>query len=156
MCRDNDDDSERRRCLALWVCWSIFAVRAIGQAEVLILQPRWLPAFAAWESGFVPYALLLPVQICLLALMAATVADHRRGSGTLWPKTVLTRRRLERFACAYAFVMVVRLLVTAAIPPHTLLDRGLIPIVAHWDLALFLALCARAPGTCATPAPATR
>jgi hypothetical protein len=54
-----------------------------------------------------------------------------------------TRRRLTAFAAAYAALMLLRLVVTAALPPHSLVDRGLIPILAHWDLAGFIALLAR-------------
>jgi hypothetical protein len=52
---------------------------------------------------------------------------------------------LNVFAAAYASTMLLRLALTAAIPPHSILDRGLIPILAHWDLAGFVALLARAP-----------
>lgn len=55
------------------------------------------------------------------------------------------QERHRRLALLYASVMLVRLLVTAAIPPHSVIDRGLIPILAHWDLAGFIALVARTP-----------
>jgi hypothetical protein len=41
--------------------------------------------------------------------------------------------------------MLVRLVITAVLPPHSVIDRGLIPILAHWDLAGFIALLARTP-----------
>jgi hypothetical protein len=40
----------------------------------------------------------------------------------------------------YFAVMLLRLGITAAIPPHSLANRGLIPVIAHWDLAAFLYL----------------
>lgn len=101
---------ERRRCAALWLCLAIFVARVVGQIEVLLLGPRWLPPFSAW-----------------------------------WVTHARTRRHLTAFAAAYAGLMLLRLVITAALPPHSLIERGLIPIVVHWDLAGFIALLARTP-----------
>ena len=136
---------ERRRCGALWLCLAIFAARVVGQIEVLLLAPRWLPPFSAWESGWVPYPALLPLQILLIGWMAAIASDHTRGSGSMWVSQPRTRMRLKGFAAAYAGLMLLRLAVTAALPPHSLIDRGLIPVLAHWDLAGFIALLAGTP-----------
>ena len=63
----------------------------------------------------------------------------------MWVTHNRTRRRLTAFATVYAGLMLLRLVVTAALPPHSLIDRGLIPILAHWDLAGFIALLSRTP-----------
>jgi hypothetical protein len=139
------DLEERSRRLALWVCLGIFLVRVVGQIEVLLLAPPWLPPFSAWESGLIPYSVLLPLQILVVAWMGAIVSDHRRGSGPMWVESFPVRHRLNAFALIYASIMLVRLIVTAALPPHSVIDRGLIPILAHWDLAAFIALLSRAP-----------
>ena len=139
------DVMERWRRLALWLCIVIFLVRVIGQIEVLLLGPPWLPTFSAWESGLVPYPLLLPLQILMVGCMAAIVSDHNRGSGPMWVESSRVRKRLNVFSLLYASVMLVRLVITAALPPHSVIDRGLIPILAHWDLAGFIALLARTP-----------
>ena len=55
-----------------------------------------------------------------------------------------TSRVLGLWLCLAVFFA--RLLVTLAYPPHTLLDRGLIPIVADWSLAVFVYLVAATPG----------
>jgi len=136
---------EHRRRRALWLCLAVFVVRVFGQIEVLLLAPPWLPKFSAWESGLIPYAVLLPLQILLIGWMAVIASDHSRGSGPMWVESSLVRKRLKAFAVVYASVMLLRLVVTAALPPHTLIARGLIPIVAHWDLAGFVALLARTP-----------
>jgi hypothetical protein len=52
---------------------------------------------------------------------------------------------LHALAAIYAVSMLLRLLVTLAYPPHTLLDRGLIPVVAHWAIAGFVYLAAATP-----------
>ena len=127
---------------ALWLSLSLFVVRVVGQIEVVLLSPSWLPPFRAWESGLIPYTLLLPVQILLIALMAIIAADHWRCTGHFWVTRQSTRRRLKLIAAVYFAVMLLRLIVTTAIPPHTLLERGLIPVIAHWDLAAFIYLTA--------------
>jgi hypothetical protein len=67
----------------------------------------------------------------------------------MWVTDSRLRSRLTAFAVLYASVMFVRLVVTAALPPHSVADRGLIPILAHWDLAGFIALLARTPPSAA-------
>ena len=138
---------DQRRRIALWLCLSLFVVRVLGQIEVVLLSPAWLPPGGAWESGLIPYSVLLPLQILIIAWMTVVASDHWRGSGYFWVSRATTRRRLRIFARAYFAVMLLRLLITAAIPPHTLFERGLIPIIAHWDLAAFVHLCAIAPST---------
>jgi hypothetical protein len=137
--------SERIRRRALWLCFGIFLVRVVGQIEVVLLAPPWLPPFSQWESGLIPYPALLPLQILLIAWMAAIASDHSRGSGRMWVESPRVRKRLNAFAAVYASVMLLRLAVTAALPPHSIVDRCLIPILAHWDLASFVALVARTP-----------
>jgi hypothetical protein len=139
------DAKERRRSRALWLCLAIFIVRVVGQIEALLLAPCWIPKFSVWESGLVPYPLLLPIQILLIAWMTAVAGDHSRGSGAMWVTDGRVRSRLTAFAALYASAMLVRLVATAALPPHSVADRGLIPVLAHWDLAAFIALLARTP-----------
>jgi hypothetical protein len=130
-----------RRAL-MWLCLLVFVIRVLGQVEVSLCAPLWLPPFHAWESGLVPYPILLPIQILLIAWMTVIAVDHWRGSGLFWVTTSRTRGSLRLFAALYAAAMLLRLIVTAALPPHTLLERGLIPVLAHWDLAAFLWLTA--------------
>ena len=63
----------------------------------------------------------------------------------MWVESLRVRKRLNAFALLYASVMLARLVITAALPPHSVVNRGLIPILAHWDLAGFVALVARTP-----------
>jgi hypothetical protein len=136
---------ERWRRTALWLSLSLFAVRVVGQIEVVLTAPSWLPPFQAWESGLIPYSLLLPMQIVLIAWMAIVAADHWRGHGRFWVTQKPTRHRLRVAAGMYFAAMLLRLVTTALIPPHTLTDRGLIPVIAHWDLAAFIYLSSCSP-----------
>jgi hypothetical protein len=135
---------EHRRRAALWLLLGLFVARVVGQIEVVLLAPSWLPPFRAWESGLVPYSLLLPIQIVLISWMAIIAADHWRGCGRFWVSQATPKRRLKIGAAGYFAVMLLRLAITAAIPPHSLTDRGLIPVIAHWDLAAFIYLTSSA------------
>jgi hypothetical protein len=61
----------------LWICIALFFARVVGQIEVLLLAPDWLPPMSAWYSGLLPYPILLPAQIGLLMLMCALVIRTR-------------------------------------------------------------------------------
>jgi hypothetical protein len=133
------------RELGLWLCLAVFLVRVLGQFEVLLHAPPWLPPFEAWSSGLIPYSMLLPIQVLLIAWMAVIASDRSRGDGLFRVRDPHKRTVLRGLAAVYAASMMVRLLVTLALPPHTLLDRGLIPVVAHWALAVFMYLVATTP-----------
>ncbi len=60
----------------LWTTTALFLLRVVGQIEVWLLAPDWLPPMQAWYSGLLPYPLLLPAQILLLMLMP--VLAYRR------------------------------------------------------------------------------
>jgi len=114
----------------------------MGQIEVVLLAPSWLPPFRAWESGLIPYSVLLPTQILLIAWMAIVATDQWRGSGYFWVTQQKTRRCLKIIAGIYFSVMLLRLVIIGLRAPHTLLERGLIPVIAHWALAAFIYLTA--------------
>jgi hypothetical protein len=79
--------------------------------------------------------------------MAIVATDHGRGSGYFWATHRSTRRRLKIIAGIYFAAMLLRLAITVSIPPHSLAERGLIPVIAHWDLAAFIYLMACARGS---------
>jgi len=82
--------------------------------------------------------LLLPLQIALIALLAAIVRDFVRGDGfftTLAPRTGLV---LCRLAYLYAFVMAVRYAITMMLHPELRWFTGTAPIWFHFVLALFV------------------
>jgi hypothetical protein len=107
----------------------LFFARVAGEAAVAFLGVPWLPPMGAWDSGLVPYPLLLAAQILILATQATIDWQVGRGAGRLASGGPRAGRRLRVFACVYAAAMLVRWLLT-----HT---HG-IPIVFHWVLAAYL------------------
>ena len=63
----------------LWVLLALFACRVIAQPLSLVLAAPWLPRFDAWQSGAVPYTLLLLSQIVILALFVPGTRAVSRG-----------------------------------------------------------------------------
>jgi hypothetical protein len=126
---------------ALWVCIALFFARVVGQIEVLLLEPAWLPGMPAWYSGLLPYPLLLPIQIALLMLMSVLAFQVTRQPAVArhpgWSK------RLRVLALLYFTVMALRLVLTVRFYGADFYLHGAIPIAFHWVLALYLLLWAR-------------
>ena len=125
---------------ALSVLLVLFILRVAGQLLVLIAQPAWLPPMKDWYSGLVPYFILLPVQIAIIALMAAMIGQARLGI----PDRQLAVG-LIAFAVIYALGMIVRLvMLRRRHPEYRWYEGGMIPIHFHCVLAAFLLVYAAA------------
>jgi hypothetical protein len=108
---------------------ALFALRVVGQIGVAAFRPSWLPPMDEWN--FVPYRVLLPVQLVLLVLMGALVA------GSAEPGRGLARG-LVASALVYWAAMGVRYAVRMTRRPDQRWLGGGIPIVFHCVLAAFL------------------
>ena len=94
---------------------------------------------------------VLGLWFCLAVFVARVLgqfvaSDHARRDGLFRVRDPRKGTVLRALAAVYAVSMLLRLLVTLACPPHTLLDRGLIPVIAHWSLAVFMYLVGAKPG----------
>lgn len=126
------------RIRVLWICVGLFLLRVLGQLEVVLIAPAWLPPMEQWYSGLLPYPLLLPAQILILMLMTGLVVRELR------PLPVIPDREWLRIAAlVYFAVMVVRLIVQFVRGADNVIDAGGIPVAFHWVLALFLLVYAR-------------
>jgi hypothetical protein len=113
----------------LWALLALFVLRVAGQALVVFLGVAWLPAAQHWYSGLVPYAVLLPSQLLIVALMAKVCVDFTRERGYFFaPKRWFAVGWLA-FGYLYLAAMLLRALLVW--------DRP-IPIVFHWVLAAFI------------------
>jgi hypothetical protein len=116
----------------------------VGQILVAFLGVRFLPPMEDWYSGLLPYPILLPVQLVILALQARMVSDFWRGRGFF----VVPRRgmgvAISWFSLVYFAGMVARYAITMSLfPERRWLGRGTIPIAFHWVLAAYLFAFAR-------------
>ncbi|SRR6266542_3743985 len=95
----------------------LFALRVVGQLVVALLEPGWLPPFARWYSGLLPYPLLLPIQVAILVVMLKTVRDFARGAGFFVELGPLTGTVLMWLSYVYALSMLLRYAVTMTLHP---------------------------------------
>ena len=128
----------------LWTCVTLFAARVLGQLEVLLLAPAWLPDMDAWYSGLMPYHLLLPAQIAILMLMAVVAWNRRVRGGMFARANPRLAAALRIFAQIYFAAMAVRLGISLSENGVEFWRKGAIPVAFHWVLALFLLVSARA------------
>jgi len=124
--------------IVLGVLAFLFGLRVAGQALVCFLHVDFLPPMERWQSGLLPYPVLLAAQIVLIVLLLKIVLDVSRGAGffvDLYPRT---GRILKRLAYIYALAMAVRYAVTMFLHPENLWFTGTLPIWFHFVLAAFL------------------
>ena len=71
--------SPRNCALLLWLLQALFCARVAAQ----LVQSRWevpfLPPFAAWQSGVLPYWLLFLAQLLIIALLTRVTLRMSRG-----------------------------------------------------------------------------
>lgn len=134
----------RRYGMALWLLSTLFLGRVIGQVLVAFGGVTWLPPMPEWYSGLLPYPVLLPTQLAILALMARINLGVHRGTGWLWTRRPRVGAALMGFAAVYALVMGVRYVVSGELhPERRWVPPGSIPILFHFVLASYLFLLGR-------------
>ena len=122
----------------MWTCVVLFLFRVLGQVYVALCAPHWLPPMREWYSGLLPYYLLLPAQLFILALMIIVANDYTREDGYLFVTSTLKGTLLIGLAMAYLSAMVSRYVITMARHPERRWLGGTIPIALHCVLAAFL------------------
>lgn len=123
--------------LVLWTCITLFFARVVGQIEVLLLAPTWLPEMSSWYSGLLPYPILLPLQIALLMLMCTLVVRKPTMGSTAIVSRVNAPTIWRALAILYFVTMAVRLVLCIHRYGRDYYLHGAIPIAFHWVLALF-------------------
>ena len=121
----------------LWLFTALLVARVLGQLVVAGMSPKWLPPFEQWQSGLLPYPVLLAGQAIVLALMTWISTDFSRGYG-FW---VEPRPRLGLAALVWSYLyfasMVARYVVRMMRRPDQRWLGGTIPIIFHSIVAAF-------------------
>ena len=115
-----------------------FLLRVLGQALVAFFHVDFLPPMAEWYSGLLPYPLLLPIQLLILAAQAKIAHDLWRGKGFFAVQRPRAGRILCRVSYVYFAAMLLRYVVMMWIYPERRWLHGTIPIFFHWVLAAYL------------------
>ena len=111
--------------------------RVIGQLIVATRAPKWLPPMDEWQSGLLPYPVLLAAQTIVITLMMWISADFSRAAG-FW---VDPHPRLGLAALWWSYLyfgaMVARYGIRMVRRPEQRWFGGTIPIVFHMIVAAF-------------------
>ena len=130
--------STRRYAVVLCILTILFTLRVLGQVLAAFFGVAFLPPMDQWYSGLMPYSMLLPVQILLIAVMGAIVRDFAQGAGPFVAPRPRAGSVLTWLSYAYAGSMVLRYVLTMAWYPERRWFGGTIPIWFHLVLAAFL------------------
>ena len=117
----------------------LLLLRVLGQIIVVLRAPRWLPPMEQWQSGLLPYPVLLFGQIVVLTLMGWICLDFARGSGIfVAPRRPDAGDAIIAFSYVYFGGMVVRYIIWMWRRPDQRWFGGTIPIIFHSVVAAFL------------------
>ena len=122
----------------LWIFTVLLFFRVIGQIVVVLFAPRWLPPMAQWQSGLLPYPVLLAGQAVVLTLMVRISADFSRGAGFFLEPWTGPARATLWFSYVYFGGMIVRYVRRMTHRPDQRWLGGTIPIIFHSVVAAFL------------------
>ena len=120
----------------LWLLTALFAMRVVGQVLVALRSPAWLPPMHDWN--LVPYRVLFPVQLVILAVMAWIDVSFSASAGPPVERSEALGWALVAFSVVYAGAMAVRYVVRMRRRPAARWFGGTIPIVFHLVLATYL------------------
>jgi hypothetical protein len=116
----------------------LFLVRVAGQVLVVSRSPRWLPPMSGENWNLVPYRILLPSQIAILALMASIIHGVAGAYGPFGTRRVPVGEALIAAAAIYSLIMWTRYTVRMMHRPDARWFGGAIPVFFHQVLAAFL------------------
>lgn len=123
----------------LWLFTVLLVFRVLGQIIVAVRAPAWLPPMDQWQSGLLPYPLLLCGQIVVLTLMIWMSIDVTRGTGYfIDPRRPEMGRAIVGFSYVYFGSMVARYIIWMWRRPDQRWFGGTIPIIFHSFVAAFL------------------
>ncbi len=124
----------------LWLLLGLFCLRVFGQMLVVFAKVSFLPPLKEWQSGLLPYPVLLVSQFVIIALLSKVVADFTRGKGYFATPNAGLGRSLVYFGWIYLLGMALRYIIRMALYPEARWFGGTIPIFFHWVLASFVLL----------------
>ena len=119
------------------VLTALFALRVCAQLLQALYPVGWFPEFEAWQSGLLPYPLLLAGQFAIVGLMSFVL--HRVRNGTIRARPWKYRVCLF-FGGAYFAVMAFRWLAGLTFLADQAWFARSLPAFFHLVLALFILL----------------
>lgn len=138
-----DNAAPRRIAPVLWFLLAVFILRVVGQMFVAAGMPGFLPPMEEWQSGILPYPLLVVFQLLIIALFGKICLDMSGGKGFFSVPKRLLGKGLLIFGAVYLAAMISRYIIRMALCPEARWFGGTIPIFLHCDLAVFILIVGR-------------
>ena len=117
-----------------------FCLRVCAQLLQAVYSLGFIPSFAAWDSGLLPYGVLLPSQVVIIAVGVNIIANFYRGKA-------IARGKIGKYSLAfgavYFSVMFFRLLAGLTFARDWEWLGAEIPPIFHLALASFLLVYGR-------------
>jgi hypothetical protein len=126
----------------LWFLLALFALRVVGQLLVALQLAPFLPPMDQWQSGVMPYPMLLASQCAILAGLILVCVQFSRRRGYFWSPRRWLATPLWVVGWLYASAMIVRYIIWMTIRPDQRWTGDIIPVVFHLVLAGFLLVVA--------------
>ncbi|HEY9679655.1 MAG TPA: hypothetical protein V6C76_16750 [Drouetiella sp.] len=120
-----------------------FLLRVMGQLFEFMSDCPLLPPMPEWQSGLIPYPVLLVFQVAIVVLFSRVCANFKNRRGFFFTPNKYLGAPLLMFAKMYFGANLVRLLIWETCIRHHQWYSGLIPITFHFVLAAFLAVVAK-------------
>ncbi len=134
---------DQRSLIVLSVTAVLFLGRVLAQVIQAVAPVGWIPPFDAWQSGAIPYWLLLVLQVIVLGVQVWII---RRVALGRYAPSAHARRAIGVFGIVYLHFMTFRLIAGLTfLDGHPWFDCPL-PSVFHIVLAVFVLGAARAGG----------
>ena len=125
----------RAHVAVLTILLAAFVFRVLAQLVQFYSDVAWLPPFATWAAGGLPYQLLVTIQVVIIAM--ALVAIRKLALGNLIP-----RRNWSFFLLSaggvYFLAMAARLIAGATFLANNAWFAASLPAVFHLVLAAFV------------------
>jgi len=128
----------RKQAAFLWCLLTVFILRVIGQLMVSAGLAPFLPPMDEWQSGLLPYPVLVIFQVLIIIVFCKTCIDFTRGTGFFVESKTWLAKPLLGFSIVYFSAMLTRYAIYMALVPEARWFKGTIPILLHLILALFL------------------
>lgn len=129
------EQRSRGAALALALLLLLFIGRVVAQLIQLLAPTDSLPAFAAWQSGALPYGVLLAGQILIIGVSLWVIARLWRGSLRRRPKVGLV---CLVFGALYFAFMLFRLIAGLTFLAGAPFFGAILPAIFHLILATML------------------
>ena len=121
----------------------LFALRVAAQFTQYLKPKAWLPQFSAWQSGTLPYPILLTLQVLVLTVGGYVSTKIAQNRLRIKPSI---RALLLTIGAVYLGFMLIRAVLGIFLPTDPFWG-ALIPTVFHILLASWILLVAQA-GEC--------